>query len=60
MIQPGKPNKKTYVESFNDRPYDEGSHEQWVPTVLHVLTELERWRREYNEARTKQAIGGTP
>ncbi|WP_150117889.1 integrase core domain-containing protein, partial [Xanthomonas phaseoli] len=25
---------------------------------LHARTEIERWRREYNEERPKKAIGG--
>ncbi|MFB9038331.1 integrase core domain-containing protein, partial [Xanthomonas arboricola] len=27
-------------------------------TLLHARTEIERWRREYNEDRPKKAIGG--
>ncbi|OLI97583.1 transposase, partial [Xanthomonas oryzae pv. oryzae] len=27
------------------------------PTLLHARTEIERWRREYNEHRPKKAIG---
>ncbi|KOA98035.1 transposase [Xanthomonas arboricola] len=26
--------------------------------MLHARTEIERWRREYNEDRPKKAIGG--
>ncbi|OLK86969.1 transposase [Xanthomonas oryzae pv. oryzicola] len=26
-------------------------------TLLHARTEIERWRREYNEHRPKKAIG---
>ncbi|AKO06205.1 transposase [Xanthomonas oryzae pv. oryzicola] len=29
----------------------------WFPTLLHARTEIERWRREYNEDRPKKAIG---
>jgi transposase InsO family protein len=25
---------------------------------MHARTEIERWRREYNEARPKKALGG--
>ncbi|MEC5080507.1 integrase core domain-containing protein, partial [Xanthomonas oryzae pv. oryzicola] len=27
-------------------------------TLLHARTEIERWRREYNEYRPKKTIGG--
>ncbi|OLH06247.1 transposase [Xanthomonas oryzae pv. oryzae] len=32
--------------------------ETCVPTLLHARTEIERWRREYNEHRPKKTIGG--
>ncbi|WP_244907860.1 integrase core domain-containing protein, partial [Xanthomonas dyei] len=47
-----------YVESFNGRLRDECLNEHWFPTLLHARTEIERWRREYNEDRPKKAIGG--
>ncbi|WP_159095719.1 integrase core domain-containing protein, partial [Xanthomonas fragariae] len=56
--QPGKPNQNAYVESFNGRLRDECLNEHWFPTLLHARTEIERWRREYNEDRPKKAIGG--
>ncbi|OLK47590.1 transposase, partial [Xanthomonas oryzae pv. oryzae] len=32
--------------------------EHWFPTLLHARTEIERWRREYNEHHPKKTIGG--
>ncbi|OLI60383.1 integrase core domain-containing protein, partial [Xanthomonas oryzae] len=58
QIQPGKPNQNAYVESFNGRLRDECLNEHWFPTLLHARTEIERWRREYNEHRPKKTIGG--
>ncbi|MCE4317359.1 integrase core domain-containing protein, partial [Xanthomonas hortorum pv. gardneri] len=58
LTQPGKPNQNAYVESFNGRLRDECLNEHWFPTLLHARTEIERWRREYNEDRPKKAIGG--
>ncbi|UJB17121.1 IS3 family transposase [Xanthomonas translucens pv. undulosa] len=58
LIQPGKPNQNAYVESFNGRLRDECLNEHWFPTLLHARTEIERWRREYNEERPKKAIDG--
>jgi len=45
------------VESFNGRLRNECLNEHWFPTLLHARTEIERWRREYNEHRPKKAIG---
>lgn len=58
LIQPGKPNQNAYVKSFNGRLHDECLNEHWFPTLLHARTEIERWCREYNEERPKNAIGG--
>ncbi|WP_139371086.1 integrase core domain-containing protein, partial [Xanthomonas cissicola] len=33
-------------------------NETRYPKRLHARTEIERWRREYNEDRPKKAIGG--
>ncbi|OLI73116.1 transposase, partial [Xanthomonas oryzae pv. oryzae] len=41
-------------ESCNDRLRDECLNEHWFPTLLHARTEIERWRREYNEHRPKK------
>lgn len=33
-------------------------NEHWFPSLLHARTEIETWRREYNEERPKRASGG--
>lgn len=33
-------------------------NEEWFPTLLHARTEIETWRREYIEARSKKILGG--
>ena len=58
LIEPGKPNQNAYIESFNGRLCDECLNEHWFPSLLHARTEIERWRREYNEERPKKALGG--
>ena len=60
LIQPGKPNQNAYIESFNGRLRDECLNEHWFPTLLHARTEIETWRREYNEERPKKILGGLP
>ena len=49
LIEPGKPNQNAYIESFNGRLRDECLNEHWFPSLLHARTEIETWRREYNE-----------
>jgi transposase InsO family protein len=58
LIEPGKPNQNAYVESFNGRLRDECLNEHWFTGLLHARTLIETWRREYNEERPKNALGG--
>ncbi len=58
LSQPGKPNQNAYIESFHGRLRDECLNEHWFPTLLHARTEIEIWRREYNEERPKKTLGG--
>ena len=54
----GCPTQNAYIESFNGRLRDECLNEHWFPTLLHARTEIETWRREYNEERPKKVLGG--
>jgi putative transposase len=58
LIEPGKPNQNAYIESFNGRLRDECLNEHWFTHLLHARTVIELWRREYNEERPKEALGG--
>lgn len=58
LIQPGKPSQNAYIESFDGRLGDECLNEHWFPTLLHDRTEIETWRREYNEGRPKKILDG--
>jgi putative transposase len=40
----------------NQRSSDDTAHR--FPSLLHARTEIENWRREYNEERPKRALGG--
>ncbi|GLQ52509.1 hypothetical protein GCM10010872_39580 [Dyella flava] len=53
-----KADQNAYIESFNGRFRDECLNEHWFPSLLHARTEIETWRREYNEERPKKALGG--
>jgi transposase InsO family protein len=58
LFEPGKPNQNAYIEQFNGRLRDECLNEHWFPSLLHARTEIENWRREYNEERPKKALDG--
>jgi putative transposase len=58
LVEPGKPNQNAYVESFNGRLSDECLNEHWFTSLLHARTVIETWRREYNEERPKNVLGG--
>lgn len=56
LIEPGKPNQNTYVESFNGRLRDACLNEHWFTSLLHVRTVIETWRREHNEERPRTPL----
>jgi len=58
LIEPGKPNQNAYVESFNGRFRDECLNEHWFISLAHARAVIEAWRREYNEERPKESLGG--
>jgi hypothetical protein len=33
-------------------------NEHWFPSLLHARTEIERWRGQNNEERSKKVLGG--
>lgn len=57
LMEPGKPNQNAYVESSKGHLRDECLNEHWFPSLLHARTEIENWRREYNEKRPTKALG---
>lgn len=61
QIGPGKPYQTAYVESFNGRLSDERIGQHWFVSLLHALTVINTWAREYNEKWPKKApVGLTP
>jgi len=58
LIEPGKPNQNAYVESFNGRFRDECLNEHWFMSLAHARAVIESWRREYNQERPKESLGG--
>lgn len=57
LIEPGKPNQKAYIESFNGRFRDECLNEHWFTSLHHARVVIEAWRREYNKERPKKGLG---
>ena len=58
LIEPGKPNQKAYIESFNSRFCDEGLNEHGFFNLRHARRLIEAWQKEYNEERPKKGLGG--
>lgn len=58
LIEPGKPNQDTDIESFNGRLRDECLNEHGFLHLLRARTRIEQGRREYNEERPKKPLGG--
>ena len=58
LIEPGKPNQNAYIESFNGRFRDECLNEHGFLNLRHARILINGWRREYNEERPKQGLGG--
>ena len=56
-IAPGKPQQNGYNESFNGRLRDELLNETLFRSLGHARTELETWRRDYNEQRPHSQLG---
>lgn len=58
FIQPGKPVQNAYAESFNGRLRDECLNESWFTSLADARMTIERWRRDYNEARPHSGLAG--
>jgi putative transposase len=55
--RPGKPTDNAYIESFNGRFRQECLDQHWFETLEEARRTIERWRKEYNEARPHSALG---
>jgi transposase InsO family protein len=59
-IEPGSPWENGYIESFNGKLRDELLNGEIFDTLWEAKILIERWRREYNEIRPHQSLGGKP
>ena len=51
FIRPGKPVDNAYIESFHSRFRDECLNERWFWDLPDAQSQVEAWRRDYNEVR---------
>ena len=58
LIEPGKPNQNATIESFNGPLRFECLNEHWFVSLAHARAVIRAWAREYNEERSKNALGG--
>jgi putative transposase len=58
FIRPGKPVENAYIESFHSRFRDECLNANWFRDISDARFQIERWRRDYNEARPHTSLGG--
>ncbi len=56
FIQPGKPNQNAYCESFNSRFRDECLNTQWFHNLNEAKSQIEIWRKEFNEQRPHSSL----
>jgi putative transposase len=57
LIQPGKPTKKVYIQSFNGKFRDECLNEHWFHSLAHARRIIQAWRKDYNEQRPHSMLG---
>jgi len=57
FIEPGKPVRNAFIESFNGKMRDECLNEHWFLSLGEARETMEAWRRDYNEVRPHMALG---
>lgn len=55
--RPGKATDKAFVESFDGRLRDECLNAHWFLSLADARTNIEAWRRDYNESRPHTSLG---
>jgi putative transposase len=54
--RPGKPTDNCHIETFNGSFRDECLNLHWFETLGEAKTNVEVWRRDYNESRSHSAL----
>jgi putative transposase len=57
FIQPGKPVRNAFVESFDGRLQEECLNLHWFRSLHHACDEIALWRHQCNTARPHSALG---
>ena len=60
FIQPGKPVKNAYIESFNSRFRDECLLPHWFASLSHMRSAMDNWRQDCNHRRPHSTLGYVP
>ncbi len=60
FIQPGKPTRNAFVESFNGKFRDGCLNQFWFRSIKEAREIIEDWRIDYNEVRPHSALGYQP
>ena len=60
FIEPGSPWENGYNESFNGKLRDELLNREIFTSLREAKILVERWRREYNQARPHSSLGYRP
>lgn len=55
-IQPGKPTRNSFIESFNGRFRDECLNAHWFENLAGARRKVEAWRVDYNESRPRSSL----
>lgn len=59
-IEPGKPNQNAFIERFNRSLRHEVLNLYLFRSLAQVRQLVEQWRRQYNEQRPHDPLGGLP
>ena len=57
FIEPGKPTRNAYIESFNGKFRDECLNQNWFVDLADARRVIEAWRVGYNTARPHSSLG---
>lgn len=49
LIEPGRPTRNGYIESFNGKFRDECLHKHWFTSLAQSRDVIAEWRRDYNQ-----------
>lgn len=56
FIQPGKPTRNAFVESFNGRFREGCLNQHWFRSLPHARDEIDARRKHYNEVRSHSSM----